>query len=130
MWPFDRKLEDVLAKTKTIRLHGVKFKIKKIDPTAYLDGSKAMIQQYDIYKVGKSTQEFNDSAIGKVKDHYRDVFMASIVSPKLIRKDGDGLLVDHLFTEWNLAHDLYAAIMEHTYGKKKLIQSTLQETSS
>lgn len=129
MWPFDKKLDDVLAKTKSVRIHGVKFQIKKIDPTAYLDGSRAMIQQYDIYKVSKAGP-VGDTAIDKVKDHYKDVFMAAVVSPLLRRKEGEGLLVDYLFTEWDLAHELYTAIMEYTYGKKKLIQNTLRETSS
>lgn len=124
MWPFDKKIEDVLCGTKKIRVHGVLFTIKKIDPTAYLDGSKAMTQVYDIYKVGKEpSPEVNQSLMNKVKDHYRDVFMASIVSPKLRRrdKDGEGLLVDYLFTDWDFASELYAQIMQYTYGKKKIL---------
>jgi hypothetical protein len=124
MWPFSKKLEDVLNKTKTVRIHGVVFKIKKIDPTAYLDGSKVMLQAYDTYKVSKQSTELNESTLLKVKEHYRDVFLASVVYPKLRRKEGEGLLVDHLFTEWDLAHELYAKIMELTYGKKKMKLNT------
>lgn len=120
MWLFSKTLDDVLHGTKKIRVHGVKIEIKKIDPTAYLDGSKAMTQLYDIYKVGKEPdKEMTQSLMNKVKDHYRDVFMAAVVSPKLRRKDGEGLLVDNLFTDWDFAHNLYGQIMEYTYGKKK-----------
>lgn len=132
MWPFSKNLQDVLNKTKKVRIHGVKFYIKKIDPTAFLDGSKVMIQQYDTYKVSKPSAELNESVLNKIREHYKDVFLASVVTPKLCRKEkeGDGLLVDNLFTEWDLAHELYAAIMEHTYGKKKLIQSISQRINS
>jgi hypothetical protein len=95
-----RKIEDLLY--KRVVLHGVEFVIKRLDPSNFLDGSK-------------------------IKEHYRDVFMAAVVSPALKRKpEGDGLLVDNLFTEWNLSHELYFSIMEFTYGKKKLKQSSSQ----
>ncbi len=122
MWPFSKTLEDVLHRTKTIRVHGVKFKIKKIDPTSYLDGSKIMTKAYDIYKAGKDPEiDLNSGVLSKIKDHYKDVFLASVVYPKLKRKkeDPDGLLIDNLFTEWALAHELYSEIMQYTHGKKK-----------
>lgn len=130
MWPFSKSLESVVLKTKKIRVHGVKFEIRKIDPSDFLDGSKVMIQTYDTYKKEKSqSPEVSASILNKVKEHYRDVFMSSVVSPKLRRNDKDtGLLVDNLFTEWDLAHELYAKIMEFTYGKKKILQSILQKT--
>ncbi len=128
MWPFSRRLEDVLDQTKSVRVHGVKFLIKKIDTTNFLDGSKVMLKMYDIYKVKGSAlpEDQTEKNLLKVKEHYRDVFMASIVSPKLTRKnEGMGIFVDNIFTEWDLANELYSEIMLYTYGKKKLIQDTL-----
>jgi len=122
MWPFSNDLESVLNKTKSIRVCGVKFKIKKIDPSSFLEGSKVMLQLYDVYKVGNpSPPDVTQKTLEKVKEHYRDVFMSAIVHPKLKRndKESDGLLVDNIFTEWELAHELYAKVMEYTYGKKK-----------
>lgn len=123
MWPFDKNLTDVLGKTKDVRILGVKFKIKKIDPTAYMDGSKAMLQAFDTYKLDSVKQPHIDpaKAAEKVKEHYRDVFLAAIVWPKLKRKESDpeGIPVDNLFTEWELAHQLYSEIIAYTYGKKK-----------
>lgn len=121
MWPFSRKLEDVLNKTKNISVLGVKFKIKKIDVSNFLDGSKVMLQMYDIYKLPTAqAPEETSKNMARIKEHYRDVFMASVIEPKLKRKeDGDGLLVDNLFTEWDLCHELYGHIAELTYGKKK-----------
>ena len=125
MWPFRKKLEDVLF--KRIVVHGVEFLIKKIDPSNFLDGSKVMIQAFDIYKLNKPTDETAKASLDKVREHYRDVFMSSVLSPKLKRKEEepDGLLVEYLFTDWDLAHELYARIMEFTYGKKKIKRNTL-----
>lgn len=123
MWPFSRKIEDVLNASKTIRVMGVKFKIKKIDVSNFLDGSKVMLQMYDIYKIKSDAVSNEDSLknLGKIKEHFRDVFLSSVLEPKLKRKsdDKDGLFVDHLFTDWSLANELYSAIIEYTYGKKK-----------
>jgi hypothetical protein len=134
MWPFDKELEAVLSKTKTVRIHGVKFVIKKIDPSNFLDGSKVMLQVFDTYQVDKSKPPTQDQAkaVEKMREHYRDTFMAGVVEPMLSRKQDTpkAIFVDHLFTEWDLAHSLYAAIMEHTYGKKNLIQDTSPEAAS
>jgi hypothetical protein len=121
MWPFSKKLEDVLYKKKIVYVHGVKFIIKKIDPSDFLDGSKVMLQLYDTYKVvDKKNHEAAEKDLSKVKAHYSDVFLSAVLFPKLSRKDNDGgLPVAHLFTEWELAHELYAKILQHTYGKKK-----------
>jgi hypothetical protein len=131
MWPFSKNLDEVLFKPKTVRVHGVKFLIKKIDITNYLDGSKVMLQVFDTYKAGGNVPS-QDPKIEKIKEHYRDVFMASVQEPKLTRKQGvkGELFVDHLFTEWDLAHRLYSHIIEYTYGKKNSTQSDLVEKSS
>lgn len=120
MWPFKKKtVYDLFF--KKIHVKGVPFSIQKLDPLAFLDGSKTMIQSFDIYKL-KTTEAEQQASLNKIKEHYRDVFMAAIVEPKLKRKqdDSDGLFVDYLLTDWDLAHDLYRQIMEFTYGKKKI----------
>jgi hypothetical protein len=120
-----RKIEDLLY--KRVVLHGVEFVIKRLDPSNFLDGSKVMLQVFDVYKLKQPGEKEANETLSKIKEHYRDVFMAAVVSPALKRKpEGDGLLVDNLFTEWNLSHELYFSIMEFTYGKKKLKQSSSQ----
>jgi hypothetical protein len=130
MWPFSRSLESYLSKTKLIKVHGVKFKIKKIDPTNYLDGSKVMLQEYDLYKIGKpdsTTPNYN-----KIKEHYRDIFMSAVVDPKLSRdkEKQDGLFVDNLFTDWDFASQLYSQIMIYTYEKKNSRRNSFLAKSS
>lgn len=130
MWPFKKKtVYDLFF--KSISVHGVIFQIQKLDPIAFLDGSKAMLQTFDIYKL-KSSEAEQQASLAKIKEHYRDVFMAAVVEPKLKRKpeDKEGLFVDHLFTEWDVANQLYANIMEFTYGKKKLKRATLPALKS
>lgn len=100
---------------------GMFFTIKKIDPSAFLDGSKVMLQVFDLYKIDRSKANLEvEKNLNKIKEHYRDVFMSSVVEPKLKRKpEEEGILVDNLFTDWTLCHDLYGHIIEYTYGKKK-----------
>jgi hypothetical protein len=130
MWPFSKKIDDVLKATKTISVLGVKFVIKKIDPTSYLDGSKVMLEQYAIYKKADAPDiRMSEKTLEKIKNHYQDVFMAGVISPKLSRKDvgaieGDILPVGNLMTDWEFANDLYVKIIEFTYGKKKMKLST------
>lgn len=114
-----RSLADRLNETKKIKIDGVIFRIKRLNPINYLDGSQAIRQIYDIYKVGD--QKIDDRSMNKIKTHYRDVFMGCIVKPKLSRKkDGEGVFVDDIFEDWDLANSLYEEIIEYTYGKKKV----------
>lgn len=120
---FGRDLADVLGETRIVKVHGIRFHIKKLDPTAFLDGSRVLLQHYDTYKIKDKTDvaTITKGALEKVQQHYSDVFMAAILEPKLCRKpEPDAIPVEHLFTEWELANELYQRIVEFTYGKKKL----------
>jgi len=127
--PFGRELKDVVGQTKRVVVHGVPFKIRKVNPVDFLNGSEVMLKEFDTYK--PKAQEIAEAqleikakkALEQMQRHYRDVFMSAVVDPKLVRKPedaGDGaLFVDFLFTEWDLANELYAEIVAFTYGKKK-----------
>lgn len=120
-WLFKGKdLKEHLNQTKTIIISGVIFKIKKLNPYDYLDGSNSIAQTVDTYKI-KENQETNNTSIKKIKAHFIDVLMAGVVYPKLSReKDGDGIFVENLFTDIDMANKLYEEINKFTYGKKKL----------
>lgn len=119
-WRFrSKKLESVLGRTKVIKIYGVRFRIKKLDPLAHLDGSNAMLMTYDIYENKKGS---NNPKPSKVRDHMKDVFLNSVVEPKLARKETDeGLFVENLFSDFTLSNNLYEAIILYTYGKKKTL---------
>jgi hypothetical protein len=129
MWPFSKKLEDVLLKTKKVRVRGVPFVIRKIDASDYMAGSKVMLQAYDTYRLEKPDSELALKNLDKIKEHFRDVFMAAIIEPKIHRKEkkDNSFLVDNLFTDWGFASELYEEIISYTYGKKKSKLSSLLE---
>lgn len=121
-WFKTKTLDEHLNQTKMVKVHGIKFKLKKMGVEHFLDGSKVMQNVFDTYKIGADNNAGAETTIKQVKEHWKDVFMASVVDPKLKRKesDPDGILVDNLFTDWNLASELYNKIIDFTYGKKKL----------
>lgn len=121
-WFKSKSLEDHLNQTKKVKVHGIKFTIRKMTVEHYLDGSKVMRSIYDTYTIGNKDINLDDpSLVKRVKDHWKDVFSASVVVPKIKRKQEDegDILVDNLFTDWDLASELYSQIMLFTYGKKK-----------
>lgn len=120
---FGRKLENVLDETKTVRVAGVRFKIKKVNMLSHLDGSKVLIQSYDTHKTeGAKAAAALGVSENKIKSHYADILLAGVVSPKLVKdpEDKSGLCVDRLFVDWSMVEELYAQIMILTYGKKKM----------
>jgi len=124
MWPFTKRktLDGHLGAIHKVKIHGIFFKLRRINPMDYVAGTKAVQMHYDTYKTKgqkDQIQKLNQN-VEKVKEHYVDVFMAGVVEPKLCRKkDGEGIFVQNLFTDWDLANELYLKIMEITYGKKK-----------
>lgn len=131
-----KRLSDVLCRTFKVKVHGVYFEIRKINPVDFIAGTKALAQFYSVYKTqGQKEQEANSTLANpeKIKEHFADVFLAAVVHPKLVRKEEDkdqGIYVHYLMSDWELAQDLYSKIMEITYGKKKLKLFTSQKTSS
>ncbi len=116
---FGKNLKDVLNKTKNIRVHGVFFTIRKVNILDYLDGSKVLQKQFDIYQTG--TNQISEASEKKIKEHMSHVLVAGVVSPKLsFKQEQDVMFVDNLFTDWSLAVDLYNEIVAFTYGKKKV----------
>jgi hypothetical protein len=128
-WIFGKRLSQVVDERKKIRIKGVVFIIRKINPLDYLDGSKAVVQAFDVYRMKTPGAAVEESSIKKIKEHYADVILAGVVYPKLKRKEEEeGFLVDKIFSDWELAEKLYSEIMQHTYGKKKT-EMILQKSS-
>lgn len=128
---FRKDLRSVLNKTKTVKVHGVIFTIRKINILNYLDGSKVLQQVFDTYKVG-GPETIPPVSEKKLKEYFSQILVAGVVSPKISFKenDPDSIFVENLFTDWSLINDLYEQIMLYTYdGKKKVTSNTLQKTS-
>ncbi len=135
-WFRNRKLGDALNETKLVIVHGVRFRIRRIDPDSYLKGEKSLLALADTYKTKgqKAASEADDK---RVRQHYEDVLMAGVVSPALCRKpEAGGMLVSNMFTDPDLVLNLYAEIVAFTYRKKKsqlfrlLAQSSENSTPS
>lgn len=129
-WLFSgHSLSSRLDPQKKIKLHGITFTIRKMNPLDYAAGAQSLVKVHDIYQSkGETKVTIDEKGIEKVKAHYRDVLMSGVVSVKCLgkylaptRKPADGkILVDNLMTDWSLAEELYQSIIEFTYGKKKI----------
>jgi len=116
-----RDLRRALNETKKIKVCGIFFKIRKIQVLDVLDGSKVLLSSYQTYEESRQKGS-SESLEKKLKDHYKDVFMSSVISPELSRDKSEvsKIFVEHLFTDFDLADELYDKIMLFTYGKKKI----------
>lgn len=127
-WFRKKDLKTVLNETKTVKINGVLFKIRKLNPLDHAKGLEVMRAQFDTYRVKSSEpQELTEGQIKKVRKHYRDVFMASVVQPRLsIKDDSELVCVDDIFRDEVMAERLYMEIMFLTYGKKKLMSGYIR----
>jgi hypothetical protein len=125
--PFKKKrLESLLNESKTVKIQGITFEISRIDVTSHLSGAKTLRKYYDTYE-GKIADDKKRSSIDETKlyketkEHFTDVFLASVISPKLKRdeKTEDGVLISKMFTNWPLCNELYDSIIFYSNGKKK-----------
>lgn len=116
-----KDLNAYLNETRVVYCKGVRFRIRRLNNYDYLDGSQTLIAYYDLYKAGKATEA--QASLGKVKKFYTDVFMASVVEPKLSRKEdekSDAIFVGEIINDLGMVSELYAQIMAFTDGKKKM----------
>lgn len=121
-WPFNINVEKKLAETKKIKVHHMRFKIKKINVLDFCAGARVCAALYNTYQLNKSSVIDETANFQKIKSHYIDVLMAGIVYPVFSRKQGEegSIFVENLLTDWSLASELYEEIMKYSYGKKKL----------
>ena len=133
-WFKPKHLDFVINETSLIKVQGVYFTIRKISPIDYMNGSKVLLKEFDTYKTVKSGEEhaLDETKLKKLKEHYTDIFMSSVVSPTLTRKENDpvGTYVGSMFKNWELCQELYEKIMYYTYGKKKVKSIILQSKTS
>ncbi len=113
---FKKDLQSVLNETKTFKFKGVRFTVKKINVLDHLDGSKLMLQSFDTYRTGTKDP---DMVTKKIKEHYSEVICAGLVQPRVYLKKGEGIPVEELFHDWEIANKLYEEIYLLAYGGKK-----------
>lgn len=121
-------LDDILDPKRRVYVRGIWFTIRKLNVLDHMHGAKVLTQSYKVPTLDERRQKnepvLAESQRKKIHEHYRDVFLQCVVDPKFVREEdavGPGTAhVDRLFLDWAIADELYVAIMEFTYGKKKV----------
>lgn len=133
----NKSLKGHLRQTKELKVNGVIFKIRKVNPVDFLDGSKVLLNEYQLYEVGRKASDGDSQAIDKqmkkLKKHFIDVFMCGVVKPALTRKpdkEPEKIGVEEMFVDWGMANNLYEEIIDFSYGKKKGFLGILQGNMS
>ena len=115
-----------LLVSKSIKIDGLSFEIRKINVLDHLEGAKVLSEIFSVYK---NTKEKNNiemldvSNINKLKSYLTDIICAGCVKPKFTRddvaKNESEIPIKDLFSDWLLSQKLAQEIFEHTHGKKK-----------
>lgn len=120
-----KSLEAHLRAKKLVKISGISFVIQRIRVLDHLQGSKVMTQVFDVYKAAaESGNKELSPSWKKVEEHFADVIIAGVVSPKIGREQGEGVIcIKDMFNDWTLCSELYTEIMAFTNGdaKKKVI---------
>jgi hypothetical protein len=126
-WFSNTDLNSAVNDVKKVKINGVLFHVKKINPLDHLEGSKVMMKVYDTYEGNRDSKAI-EMATSKVRTYYRDIIMAGVVKPALSRKEdsGTGVFVDDIFKDWDMSEKLVEFIITHTYGKKKIMSAHYQ----
>jgi len=119
----DKSLAKALDPQKRVKIEGIIFQIRKLNPLDYLAGYKAIQQMFGVYQKEVKPAEMGDHEVKKIKEHYAHVFSAAVITPKITVKLPEpgqpGLWSEALFNNWDICQRLYDEIIQFTYGKKK-----------
>jgi hypothetical protein len=115
MWPLTKKLsKDILSNTKSIKVHGFKFRIRKINPLIDFEGDD-IPELFTIYQKPKVLPT-NINLEFKIKQFQKDMrttIKAGLVEPNL-EDNPDKITMDDLFRDPDLAYALYSEIVAHS----------------
>lgn len=128
-----RKSDDIetikfrLAGFKKVKINGVRFVIRKLNPTDHLAGLKILLSYHDLYKKQKDHKVDKISRLEdlqKMEKFFRDFIYAGVVSPKIsmiadkTQLAPDEIHVDDILSNLDTTRKLASAIIGHTYKKK------------
>lgn len=127
LWRPRKSISELLNPTKVIKVHRIRFVIRRLNTMDFMAGSKGVRELYGTFQAqGLHNVEITQESRSRLEAMLIDSFMAGVVEPKLKRVEsdpGEGLPVRHLLTDWQFAVQLYQGIMEFTYGKKKVARA-------
>ena len=122
MWPFSKKpsLEE-LRGYKKLSIHGWNFVIKRINPLIdFPEGKMPQIFSAFMSKRQKRDGEhLTEAELNKIEEEMKVMIEAGLVEPKLSprAKRDEGITVDDLFRDEEIAAKLYWEILIHSLNK-------------
>lgn len=127
MWPFSKKVnKQELLGYKSMKIHGWKFVIKKVNPL--MDFPDGRIPQLFTAFITKrkpaDPKDMPEVAIKRIEEDMKIMVEAGLVEPALVArgKPNEGITVDDLFREPEVATKLYWEIFIHSLNRFKGIR--------
>lgn len=107
-----------LLRLKTIKVSGMEFTIKAVNPLIDFSADKIPQIFTDWVSARKVDPKVPDSPdIKKLQQDMYSVIQAGLDRPKLYRKSEEGLTVEDLFRDPTIGVKLYYAILEHSLNR-------------
>ena len=125
MWPFssltpEEKLKERLLDLKKIKVGGMKFTIKKINPLLDFPSDKIPQIFTDYYARRQNPKDFSQEDLERLDENIKPILKAGIYKPDIIPIDKEnrwkekGLTIEDLFIDRELAYTLFGAILNHS----------------
>lgn len=113
------KIKERLLDLKTVKIGGIKFVIKKINPLIDMPSDQVpqIFSDYNSSRVGASVTEKD---IQRIDESIKPILKAGIYKPDLIPPDPDnkfkekGLTINDLFIDKQIAYKLFEEILNHS----------------
>ncbi len=125
MWPFslktpEEKLKERLLNLKKIKVGGMKFTIKKINPLLDFPSDKIPQIFTDYYARRQDPKDFSQKDLENLDENIKPILKAGIYKPNIIPIDKEnrwkekGLTIEDLFIDRELAYKLFNEILNHS----------------
>ena len=114
MWPFDKApTKERLQGVKSVTVYGIRFKIRRISPLLDFPSDR-LPQIFALYAFGRRKMDLGQPSTDKLRDDIRLTLKAGIVEPEISENSSDGITVDDILRDQDVANALYLAILDHT----------------
>ena len=120
MWPFKKKsAEEILRAYKTVKINGMKFKIRKLNPL--LDFPENSIPQIFTSTPARAVKEapITEKDAKRSIESLYDVIRAGVVDPVIVAEGKDGIKASDLFRDPTMGPKLYIEIVSHSLNTFK-----------
>lgn len=119
MWPFSRtNCKDVLQGKKFVRVNGLRFTIRKLNPLIDFESSK-MPQIFTMFQSRRKTPQDQEVNQERVLKDMMAIVEAGLIKPELVpvAKTNEGVTVEDLFRDMDTGVKLYWEILAHSLNR-------------